>query len=128
MDEGLFIFMLFCGLVLYDPLSPSLTSRLTYSSSFAAIVYCFLSTCLGIELRRSDIWEAVTFPSVEAIRERDRRRRVRAGGGNQEFELDDIGHRGMGMGMGMGYDRVGPGMGMEEIEMMRRSGGRGGYY
>jgi hypothetical protein len=28
--------------------------------SLAAIIYCFLSTCLGLQLRRADVWEALS--------------------------------------------------------------------
>jgi hypothetical protein len=80
--------------------------------SFSAIIYCFLSTCLGIQIRRSDIWEAISFPSAQSIRERDSARRSRVNG---EYELDNL------------YDRAGlGGMGEEEVEMMRR--GRGSLY
>ena len=85
-----------------------------HNTSFFAIIYCFLSTCLGIQIRRSDLWEAISLPSLAQVRERDRQRR-RAG----NYEMDDM--DGMGMGVGLG-------MGAEQVEMMRRNGpGRGLY-
>ncbi|WVQ97800.1 hypothetical protein IAU59_004915 [Kwoniella sp. CBS 9459] len=104
MDESLFIFTLVCGLFL-----------------FCSIIYCFLSTCLGVQIRRSDIVEAFSFPTPATIRARDaqRRRRVEAAGG---YELDD-------MDRGMGYERMGVGMSSsaEEFEMMRRGGPSRGF-
>lgn len=107
---------------LFNVILPTL-SALTWSlirapASFAAIIYLFLSTCLGLQIRRSDIWEAFSFPSMAQVRERDRIRRQRASRSG-EYELDDMD----GIGMGMGYDRPVMGMGPEEVELMRRGGG-----
>ncbi|WVQ68975.1 uncharacterized protein L199_007186 [Kwoniella botswanensis] len=100
MDELFFFFVLFCGLFF-----------------LASIIYCFLSTCLGIQIRRSDIKEAFSLPTPAKIRARDeeRRRRMEQMGG---YEMDDI-----------GYERVG-GMssGAEEFEMMRRGGPSRGFF
>ncbi|RSH90242.1 hypothetical protein EHS25_001576 [Saitozyma podzolica] len=126
MDEGLFLFAILCGFIL-----------------LSAIIYCFLSTCLGLSIRRSDIWEALRPPTLSDIRTRDAARRRRAeemtrmygnGNGNagvsgdyndEGYELDH-----MGGGGGYEYDRGmgvgGVGGGAEELEMMRR-GGRGYY-
>lgn len=47
---------------LHPPLTPS---------SVAAVIYCFLSTCLGLQIRRSDVWEALTTgPSATSSRNR----------------------------------------------------------
>lgn len=100
--------------------------QLKRSRSFLAIVYCFLSTCLGIQIRRSDIYEAFTPPTLASVRQRDREQRERlarnAGTGAGEYELDDIGGFGGGGMGGSGYGRMGS-MGAEELEM--RKGGRG---
>lgn len=94
--------------------------------SFLAIVYCFLSTCLGVQIRRSDILEAFTPPTLSSVRQRDREQRERlarhAGAGAGEYELDDIGGFGGGGIGGSSYGRMGT-MGAEELEM--RKGGRG---
>ncbi|WRT65028.1 uncharacterized protein IL334_001970 [Kwoniella shivajii] len=97
MDELFFFFILFCGLFL-----------------LASIIYCFLSTCLGVQIRRSDLSEAFSLPTPAKIRARDaeRRRRLEASGG---YELDD-------MDRNMAYERVGVSSGPEEFEVMRRGG------
>ncbi|ORX34365.1 hypothetical protein BD324DRAFT_635578 [Kockovaella imperatae] len=112
MDEALFLFSLFCGALL-----------------FFAVIWCFLSTCLGIKIRRSDIWEAFSLPSMEKIKERDRQRRARAARMHEagEYELDTLDGGGIGPGMG---PRAGLSMGglgtNEDLEFLRRPGSR--YY
>ena len=84
---------------------------------FAAVIYCFLSTCLGLEIRRSDVLEAFTPSAYRALRNQNAPN-TRGGRVRGEYEMDN---------MGM-YDRVGEGkMGSEEVEMMRR-GGPGRFY
>lgn len=34
-------------------------SELRLITSIAAVIYCFLSSCLGLRIRRSDVWEAL---------------------------------------------------------------------
>lgn len=36
--------------------------------SFFALIYCFLSTCLGVRLRRADLWDALQFNHPDARR------------------------------------------------------------
>lgn len=112
-------------------------SRLT--PSFLSIIYCFLSTCLGVQLRRSDFFSAFSLPTPASVRARDRERAQRiqarrSGAGalgqaeEYELELDDMADLdGVGGGiygrMGMGGGGIGGGM-SEEVEMLRR-GGRG---
>ncbi|WWC87219.1 uncharacterized protein L201_002107 [Kwoniella dendrophila CBS 6074] len=104
MDELFFFFILFCGLFF-----------------LASIIYCFLSTCLGIQIRRSDLKEAFSIPTPAKIRARDaeRRRRMEQAGG---YELDD-------MDRNLNYERIG-GMSSnaEEFEMMRRGGPSRGFF
>jgi hypothetical protein len=90
------------------------------ASSFLAIIYCFLSTCLGVQIRRSDILEAFTPPTLSSVRQRDReqRERLARNASAGEYELDDVGGF-----SGPGYGRMGSSMGAEELEM--RKGGRG---
>ncbi|ORY26897.1 hypothetical protein BCR39DRAFT_540012 [Naematelia encephala] len=109
MDEGLFLFMLFFGFVL-----------------FFSIIYCFLSSCLGVQIRRSDIWEALTLSTPSTIRERERMRRMR---GQEQFELDEMdAPSGVGVGTGgLGWDdRFGSSA--EGVEAMRRSGMSRGFF
>ena len=89
--------------------------------SFLAIVYCFLSTCLGIQIRRGDIIEAFTPPTLSSVRQRDREQRERlARRGEGEYELDDMRFD------GPGYGRMGAmgggGMSGEELELRRGRG------
>ncbi|WVF70085.1 hypothetical protein IAT40_004872 [Kwoniella sp. CBS 6097] len=102
MDESLFIFTLVCGLFLT-----------------CSIIYCFLSTCLGVQIRRSDVVEAFSFPTPASVRARDaeRRRRAEAAGG---YEMDDVDR-------GMAYERMGMTSSAEEFEMMRRGGPSRGF-
>ncbi|WWD22044.1 hypothetical protein CI109_106532 [Kwoniella shandongensis] len=102
MDESLFLFSLICGFIL-----------------LGSIIYCFLSTCLGLQIRRSDLIEAFSFPTPSQIRARDAERRRRAQAQGEGYELDEV-DRGVRYGLG----------GAEEFEMMRRGGvgpGRGLY-
>ncbi|KAL1408411.1 hypothetical protein Q8F55_005223 [Vanrija albida] len=48
----------------------------------AAVLYCFLSTCLGLQIRRSDFWEALSTPQ-----------RTRPSGSRQyqRYDLHDMG-------------------------------------
>ncbi|KAK1926401.1 hypothetical protein DB88DRAFT_538298 [Papiliotrema laurentii] len=101
MDEGFFLFLLFCGFLL-----------------LGAIIWCFLSTCLGLEIRRSDLWDALKPTSLAAVRQADRERRDRINR-SEYHELETMG--------GTGLDRLSGGMGGDEIEMMRR-GGPGRFY
>jgi len=94
-------------------------SKLT--PSFLAIVYCFLSTCLGIQIRRGDIIEAFTPPTIASVRQRDREQRERlARRGEGDYELDDMRFD------GPGYGRMGAmgggGMSGEELELRRGRG------
>jgi hypothetical protein len=99
-----------------------LKAVLKLTISFLAIVYCFLSTCLGIQIRRSDVIEAFTPPTMSSVRQRDREQRERLArrelGG--EYELDDMRFD------GPGYGRMGAmgggGMSGEELEMRRGRG------
>jgi hypothetical protein len=63
-------------------------------NSFCAIIYCFLSTCIGVQIRRSDMWDAVVYNSRGAKEHRRRQlegRRSRPGTGGvgerEEYEL-----------------------------------------
>ncbi|OCF41163.1 hypothetical protein I317_04993 [Kwoniella heveanensis CBS 569] len=107
MDESLFIFTLVCGLFL-----------------LCSIIYCFLSTCLGVQIRRSDLVEAFSFPTPSSVRARDaerqRRRGAAAAGGG--YEMDDMDRGGM-----LAYERAGMMSSAEEFEMMRRGGPSRGF-
>lgn len=73
-----------------------------------------------MQIRGSDVWEAMTFQSISSIRERDRQRRQQAASRtNGEFELDDLDP-----GIGGAYGRMGGmgGPGPEELEMFKRNG------
>jgi hypothetical protein len=100
---------------------------LTLPSLFA-LIYCFLSTCLGLHLRRADIWDSLRPPSLSDIRQRDAARRRRAQELSKLYGPGDGGD-GDGEGYEMGefsspYERVGMGLGggVEDIDMMRRAG------
>ncbi|WVR04425.1 hypothetical protein IAU60_001427 [Kwoniella sp. DSM 27419] len=106
MDEGLFLFIVIFGLFF-----------------LCSIIYCFLSTCLGVQIRKADLAEAFSLPTPAKIRARDaeRRRRAEAMGG---YELDDLDRD-----AGGAYGRMGPmASSAEGFEMSRRGGPRGGYY
>lgn len=90
--------------------SPTTYPRARTDASFAAIIYCFLSTCVGLEIRRSDILEAFTPSAILASQGRNARSRNARG----EYEMDTMTNP---------YDRLGgAAMSAEEIEMMRRNG------
>lgn len=60
--------------------------------SFSFIIYLLLSTCIGVQLRRSDIWDAVVHNSrgakeARARRARERNGRGAGGGGGEEYEM-----------------------------------------
>ncbi|RXK42226.1 hypothetical protein M231_00584 [Tremella mesenterica] len=90
MDQSLFIFTLIFSFIL-----------------LLSVIYCFLSTCLGIRIRKSDIWEALTL----GISTRSRGYQSRA-----------VPYAGTG-----GYDRLSIST-AEEFEMMRRDEGRSGGF
>ncbi|WWC67673.1 uncharacterized protein I206_101585 [Kwoniella pini CBS 10737] len=104
MDELFFFFIFFCGLFL-----------------LASIIYCFLSTCLGVQIRRADLKEAFSIPTPAKVRARDaeRRRRMEQTG---SYELDEIDRN-------VAYERVGGiSSGAEEFEVMRRGGPSRGFF
>jgi hypothetical protein len=118
MDQGLFIFAIFC--IFFWCAQSSAARRTKLIPSFLAIGYCFLSTCLGVQIRRSDIIEAFTPPTIASVQKRDREQRERLARrteGAGEYELDDMAYN------GPGYGRIGNmgggAMGGEELEMMR---------
>lgn len=109
------------------PLSRASKSNLTISS-LLAVIFCFLSTCLGLSIRRSDLVSALSFPTPTSIRAKDEARRKRAAE-RQRLGLDpgESGGERYEMGnMTGGVERTG--VGGDDWEMMRRGGGRGGLY
>lgn len=78
---------------------------------------------MGIQIRRSDILEVFTPPTLSSVRQRDREQRARLARSADagEYELDEVTFN------SPAYGRVGMSMGGsaggEELEMMRR--GRG---
>ena len=66
MDESLFIFGLIFSFIwsalIFDP-----SWVVSLTSSLLGIIYCFLSTCLGMQIRRSDLWEALTLSSTSNV-------------------------------------------------------------
>ncbi|KAI9635469.1 uncharacterized protein MKK02DRAFT_44159 [Dioszegia hungarica] len=107
MDEGLFIFTIFCGFL-----------------CVFALIFCFLSTCLGIPLRRADVLSAFSFPTPASIRAKDEARRRRLAERQRLGMVDGEGYEMDSMARGV--ERAG--VGGDDWEMMRRSGGRGAMY
>lgn len=68
-----------------------------HDSSFSFTIYLLLTTCIGVQLRRSDIWEAVVHNSRGAREARARRsaaaaavrngRGARAAAAGEEYEM-----------------------------------------
>ncbi|KAL7424359.1 hypothetical protein Q5752_000041 [Cryptotrichosporon argae] len=105
MDNGLFIFLLF-----------------VFFFTLSALIFCFLSTCLGLPLRRSDLLSAFSSSSPPVRRPRTTAGRAGAThGAVQEYELDA-------MLRSADYGDARLGGDDAEYEMMRRGGPGRGFF